>query len=145
MEKRVSPNFGWCQEKNGPQHSLEETLQHLTVFPYPTIAMLNGDAYGGGCELAISCDLHIAGDYVNMGMPPARLGLVYPYPGSRRFVNVLGFAATLEVFLTGRPYDSQPATTRDIRQGNILKNSVESNIDKSRRNQVRFFDPNIIG
>ncbi|MCF8083180.1 MAG: enoyl-CoA hydratase/isomerase family protein [Deltaproteobacteria bacterium] len=86
---------------------LEETLQRLTAFPYPTIAMLNGDAYGGGCELAISCDLRIAGDHIKMGMPPVRLGLVYPYPGFRRFMNVLGFATTLEVFLTGRTYDSR--------------------------------------
>mgnify|MGYP006286507881 FL=1 len=86
---------------------LEETLQWLAAFPYPTIAMLNGDAYGGGCELAISCDLRIAGDHIKMGMPPVRLGLVYPYPGFRRFVNVLGFATALEIFLTARTYDSR--------------------------------------
>jgi enoyl-CoA hydratase/carnithine racemase len=42
-----------------------------------------------------------------MGMPPAKLGLVYPYQGYRRFLTVLGFARTLEIFLTGRTYDSQ--------------------------------------
>ena len=86
---------------------LEKALQAICDFPYPVIAMLNGYAYGGGCELAIGCDIRIAARSAKMGMPPAKLGLVYPYPGYRRFVTVLGFSRTLEIFLTGRQYDSQ--------------------------------------
>lgn len=85
---------------------LEKALQTIEGFPYPVIAMLNGDAYGGGCELAMACDIRIAAERVRMGMPPARLGLVYPYPGYRRFLRVLGFARTLEIFLTAGVYKS---------------------------------------
>jgi enoyl-CoA hydratase/carnithine racemase len=86
---------------------LERAIQALRAFPYPVIAMLNGHALGGGCELAVGCDLRIAARRVRMGMPPAKLGLVYPYPGLRRFLRVLGFSRTLELFLTGRTYDSE--------------------------------------
>jgi len=101
------------QEPKAPS-SFEEALQALAAFPYPSIAMLNGDAYGGGCELAIACDLRIAGDHVKMGMPPVKLGLVYPYPGFRRFMKVLGFAVTLEIFLTGRMYDSRTCLLKGL-------------------------------
>ena len=86
---------------------LEKALRAIRDFPYPVIAMLNGYAYGGGCDLAIGCDIRVAAKRIKMGMPPVKLGLVYPYPGYRRFLKVLGFSRTLEIFLTGRQYDSQ--------------------------------------
>jgi enoyl-CoA hydratase/carnithine racemase len=52
-------------------------LQSLVNFPIPIIAMLNGFAFGLGCELAICCDLRIGAEDIRMGMPPAKLGLVY--------------------------------------------------------------------
>ena len=85
---------------------LEKALRSIRDFPYPVIAMINGDAFGGGCELAVACDIRIAATGARMGMPPARLGLVYPYSGYRRFLKVLGFSRTLEIFLTGRAYGS---------------------------------------
>jgi enoyl-CoA hydratase/carnithine racemase len=86
---------------------LEKALQSIRRFPYPVIAMINGHAFGGGCELAVACDIRIGRDGITMGMPPAKLGIVYPPSGFRRFLNVLGFAKTLEIFLTGRQYDSR--------------------------------------
>ena len=86
---------------------LEGALQAILNFPYPVIAMINGHAFGGGCELAVACDIRIGRNDITMGMPPARLGLVYPPAGFRRFLRVLGFSRTLEMFLTGRQYDSR--------------------------------------
>ena len=85
---------------------LELACRAIQRFPYPVIAMINGFAYGGGCELAVSCDIRVAVKHAKMGMPPAKLGIVYPYSGYRRFMTVLGFSRTLELFLTGRHYDS---------------------------------------
>jgi enoyl-CoA hydratase/carnithine racemase len=86
---------------------LETAIEAIRGFPYPVIAMLNGHAFGGGCELAISCDIRIGRRGITMGMPPAKLGIVYPPAGFRRFLMVLGFAKTLEMFLTGRRYDGE--------------------------------------
>jgi enoyl-CoA hydratase/carnithine racemase len=70
----------------------------------PVVAMINGAAFGAGCELAVCCDLRIAADHACMGMPPARLGVVYPWAGLRRFLHVVGLAASKELFFTARTY-----------------------------------------
>jgi enoyl-CoA hydratase/carnithine racemase len=86
---------------------LEKAFQSIRSFPYPVIAMVNGHAFGGGCELAVACDIRIGCHGITMGMPPAKLGIVYPPAGFRRFLTVLGLAKSLEMFLTGRRYDSR--------------------------------------
>lgn len=86
---------------------LERALRAVRAYPYPVIAMIQGLAIGGGCELALACDIRIASTSARMGMPPAKLGLVYPYDGLRRFMSVLGLSRTLEVFLTARRYRSE--------------------------------------
>ena len=99
---------------------LEKALRAIGNFPYPVMAMVNGDAFGGGCELAVACDIRIGRHGIVMGMPPAKLGLVYPPAGFRRFLRVLGFVKTLEMFLTGRRYDS-----RDCLRMGLLNEVVE--------------------
>ncbi len=85
---------------------LETAFRAVESFPFPVIAMVNGHAFGGGCELAVACDIRIAAENAAMGMPPAKLGLVYHYLGLKRFLRILGFARTLEMFLAGRNYGS---------------------------------------
>ena len=84
--------------------SVESLLQSLVNFPLPVIAMLNGFAFGLGCELAICCDLRIGAADIRMGMPPAKLGLVYPWTGLQRFIQGIGLQSTKEMFFTGRTY-----------------------------------------
>jgi enoyl-CoA hydratase/carnithine racemase len=83
---------------------VEALLQGLVNFPYPVIAMLNGFAFGLGCELALCCDIRIATKRIRMGMPPARLGLVYQWSGLQRFIQRIGVQNTKEMFFTGRTY-----------------------------------------
>jgi enoyl-CoA hydratase/carnithine racemase len=83
---------------------VERLLQHLVYFPYPVLAMLNGFAFGLGCELAICCDIRIGAEDIRMGMPPAKLGMVYPWTGLQRFVQRVGLQSTKEIFFTGRTY-----------------------------------------
>lgn len=95
------------QEKLKDENPLELAIRSVVDFPYPTIAMLNGYAFGAGCELAVCCDLRIAADDIRMGMPPARLGLVYPLHGLMRFAQIIGISNTKELFFTGRYYQVQ--------------------------------------
>ena len=83
---------------------VESLLQTVIHFPYPVMAVLNGFAFGLGCELAMCCDIRIGADDIRMGMPPARLGLVYPWTGLRRFIQNIGVQSTKEIFLTGQTY-----------------------------------------
>lgn len=87
-------------------------LRGLEVIPeyrYPVIAMINGFALGAGCELAATCDLRVASDKSRLGMPPAKLGVLYSFSGHRRFVNLVGEANAKEIFLTGRMVDAHRA------------------------------------
>lgn len=88
-------------ERIGP---VEALFQRVLDYPMPVIAMINGAAFGAGCELAICCDIRIAADHARIGMPPARLGLVYPWTGLRRFAQTIGLANTQEMFFTARTY-----------------------------------------
>jgi len=83
---------------------VEAFLQRLVGFPYPVIAMLNGVAFGLGCELSMCCDIRIGAEDIRMGMPPAKLGLVYPWSGLLRFIQNIGLQSTKEMFFTGRTY-----------------------------------------
>ena len=83
---------------------VESLLQIVVNFPYPIIAMLYGFAFGLGCELALCCDIRIGAADIRMGMPPAKLGLVYPWAGLQRFIQRIGLQGTKEMFFTGRTY-----------------------------------------
>ena len=84
-------------------------LEAIEQYPYPTVAALNGHAIGGGLELALSCDLRVAAEGISLGMPPAKLGLVYSHTGIRKFIDAIGAARTRELFLVGRRIDAGTA------------------------------------
>ncbi len=86
-----------------------EAIEALEAFPYPTLASLCGHTIGGGLELALACDLRIAAEDVKLGMPPAKLGLVYSHTGLRRFLDTIGAARTRELFLLGTYIDAPKA------------------------------------
>ena len=90
-------------------HPFHDAIEALDAFPFPSVAALNGHAIGGGLELALSCDLRLASEDAKVGMPPARLGLVYSHTGLRRFVDAIGAARTRELFFTARTISAQRA------------------------------------
>jgi enoyl-CoA hydratase/carnithine racemase len=90
-------------------HPFTEAIDALQAFPYPTLAVLPGHTIGGGLELALACDLRVAQDTIKLGMPPAKLGLVYSHTGLRRFIDAIGAPRTRELFLLGRYIDAPTA------------------------------------
>jgi enoyl-CoA hydratase/carnithine racemase len=90
-------------------HPFTEAIDALESFPYPTLAVLPGHTIGGGLELALACDLRVAKQDIKLGMPPAKLGLVYSHTGLRRFIDAIGAARTRELFLLGSYIDAPTA------------------------------------
>ena len=90
-------------------HPFTEAIDALEAFPYPTLAALPGHTIGGGLELALACDLRVAAEAIKLGMPPAKLGLVYSHTGLRRFIDTVGAARTRELFLLGSYIDAATA------------------------------------
>ena len=90
-------------------HTLEEALHVLEALPQPTIAVVQGDAVAGGCELALHCDLRVAGDAARFSMPLARIGLAVPVRLVWKLVETIGQAATRELLFTGEAVDAATA------------------------------------
>jgi enoyl-CoA hydratase/carnithine racemase len=90
-------------------HPFAAAIEALEAHPFPTVAALNGHAIGGGLEVAVSCDLRIAAAGIRVGMPPAKLGLVYSHTGVQKFLDVVGAARTRELFLVGRNVEVETA------------------------------------
>jgi enoyl-CoA hydratase/carnithine racemase len=90
-------------------HPFHAAIEALDAYPFPSVAALNGHAIGGGLELALSCDLRIASEEAKMGMPPARLGLVYSHTGLRKFIDAIGVPRTKDLFFTARNVPARTA------------------------------------
>jgi enoyl-CoA hydratase/carnithine racemase len=83
--------------------------ESIYEFPKPTIAMIKGYCIGGGLGLAVCCDLRICSDNSKFGIPAAKLGLGYGYPGVKRLSDLVGPAFAKEIFFTGRQFDAEEA------------------------------------
>ena len=81
----------------------------LETMPKPTIAAIDGFALGGGCELALACDLRYAGSSAKLGQPEINLGIVPGWGGTQRLARVCGLGIAKELILTGRVVDAEEA------------------------------------
>ena len=75
----------------------------------PIVCALNGGAFGGGCELAATCDLRVGHVGVKLGLPPAKLGIVYAERGLARFAALVGESRARQLFLAARTLDAATA------------------------------------
>jgi enoyl-CoA hydratase/carnithine racemase len=90
-------------------HPFQAALDAIAAHPWPVVAAINGHALGGGLELTLTCDLRICASAAKLGMPPAKLGLIYGHTGLRRFIDTIGVPRTKELFLTGRNVGAERA------------------------------------
>ena len=90
-------------------HPFTDAIRAIEYYRYPVIAAINGHAIGGGLEIAISCDIRVAASHVKVGMPPAKIGLIYSHSGLKKFMEVCGPGNTAELFFVGRYIDTQRA------------------------------------
>jgi enoyl-CoA hydratase/carnithine racemase len=90
-------------------HPFHEAIEALEAYRYPVVGQINGHAIGGGLELALTCDIRIAAGGAKLGMPPAKLGLIYSHTGLLKFMQVCGPANTAELFYVGRNVDAERA------------------------------------
>ena len=81
----------------------------LDRLPMPSIAVINGYAFGGGLELALACTFRLATRNARMGLPEIKLGLIPGYGGTQRLPRVVGEARALEMIMTARTVDAEEA------------------------------------
>ncbi|MEC7949699.1 MAG: enoyl-CoA hydratase-related protein [Myxococcota bacterium] len=92
----------------------QRLLGRLESFPAPTIAAVNGFALGGGCELAMCCDLIVAGPNAVFGQPEVKLGVIPGFGGTQRLVRRVGRQRALELMMTGRTVGAEEAVALGI-------------------------------
>ena len=92
-----------------PEADVVDVLQRVERSKLPTIAMVQGDAIAGGCELALHCDLRVMAEGARIGMPLARIGLIVPFKLGQKLVEIIGPAHTRHLMFTGRPIDARRA------------------------------------
>ncbi len=109
-------------------HPFTAALEAIAGHPWPVVAALNGHALGGGLELALTADLRVCARGAKLGMPPAKLGLIYGHTGLQRFIDTIGVPRTKELFLTGRNVSAERAAqiglVHEVVEGDALERTA---------------------
>jgi len=87
----------------------QATMGQLERLPMPSVAIINGYAFGGGLELALACTFRLATPNAKLGLPEIKLGLIPGYGGTQRLPRVVGEARALEMILTAKTLDAPTA------------------------------------
>jgi enoyl-CoA hydratase len=101
--------FGGPEEARGVGRQFRVALDTLASVPRATIAAVNGFALGGGCELALACDLRVVADNAKLGQPEILLGIIPGGGGTQRLPRLVGPSRAKDIILTGRQVDAEEA------------------------------------
>jgi len=112
------------------QRGSHKLWDQIAAFPKPLIAAVNGVALGGGCELALHCDIIIAGESAKFGQPEVKVGIMPGGSGTQRLMRAIGKYKTMLMILTGEAFSAREASemglvSRVVADDNVVSHAVE--------------------
>ncbi len=110
----------------------QRILDRIARLPVPVIAAVNGFALGGGCELALACDLILAGPKARFGQPEVKLGVIPGFGGTQRLPRRVGLSVALDLCLTGRMVGATEAVAIGLASRAIEGDVVEAALEVGR-------------
>lgn len=127
-------DIGKLAEKNALDalnpENMQKVYDYIEAFPKPTIAMINGYALGGGCELAMSCDIRIAAEHAKLGLPELNLSIIPGAGGTQRLSRLVGKGKAMEWIMTGKMIKAEEAErfglVSEVVPAEKLKKTVEA-------------------
>jgi enoyl-CoA hydratase/carnithine racemase len=93
---------------------IQRLFQHIACLPMPTIAAINGDAFGGGLELALACDMRVMNKSALIGLTEVSLGIIPGAGGTQRLPRLIGLSAAMELIFSARRLSAQDAFQRGL-------------------------------
>ncbi len=116
--------------------AVEDAFAALAGVEQPVIAMIHGYCIGGGCELAVACDLRIADERARFGIPAAKLGIVLGVDELRRLSNLVGLSGAKEILFTGRQFDADEALRMGLINRVVSAEELEATVLEEVRQMV---------
>ncbi len=115
----------------------QRVIDKIESFPEPVIAAINGYALGGGCELAMGCDIRIAADSAKFGQPEVKLGIIPGFAGTQRLARLVGKGKAKELIFTGEMIDAEEACRIGLVNRVVAKDQL---LDEARALAMKMCD-----
>ena len=120
------------RQRHAHNRAINAAADALAAAPMPTIAAINGLALGGGCEIALACDLRYAADDAQIGLTEARIGAIPGAGGTQRLPRVIGAARALEMMLTGEPVTGRRAAEIGLVHAAVASAELDGHVIEDR-------------
>ncbi|MHA6289543.1 enoyl-CoA hydratase/isomerase family protein [Maricaulis sp. CAU 1757] len=108
---------------------ISDALDALAGFPHPTIAAVRGACVGGGCGIALACDLRFADHSARLAITPAKMGLVYPFNDTKRLVDTVGAPMARDMLFSARTVEAEEALARGLVDRLAAPDALDAEID----------------
>lgn len=126
-DNAFSAGFDLSQERDDEKEQWWKELNNVVEsYEYPTVAMINGDTYGGAIELVSACDMRVGVRAARFGITPAKIGIVYSPEAITRVVRLVGQAKAKELLFTGNAIDGEHANEIGLLNYLVDENTLEA-------------------
>jgi len=125
--------------------AMKDALKALEDFPFPTVASVSGHCVGAGVSIALACDMRFAEVSAKLSIPPAKLGLVYPFPDIKRLVDAVGHGPAAEILYSAKTIDARDARWMGLVNEVYAREEFDSQMNQLAASLAKFSKTSLEG